>query len=256
MKTKMLLAVILMLASLWLGAAYAAEEPIGPVAEKAYDIRIIPYLWLTSTSGDITVMGRTEEFEASFSDIVENMNIAFMLKLEASWKKFGLSIDGIYSDLESENDTPLGTVTVNPSMFIAEADVTYNVFQKEQVWFLDVLGGVRYWNMETKISLPTHEDLENTRDWIEGVLGGRVRVCLSPKWEIGFRADYGVGNTESELDQTTWNLIGFAKYRINERFSLDFGYRYMSIEVESDDHEGLEMNTDLYGPVMAMTIFF
>lgn len=243
----------------------AVEEAKAPVAEqqaKNYSIRITPYVWFMSTDGDVTVKGITKPFEADFSDIVDKMNIAFMLGLEATWNKFGLNLDGIYADLESETDTPLGTVTVNPTMFIAEADVTYNLFEKGEdpskgrAWFFDVLGGIRYWNTEVEISLPNTEDVDDTRDFITGLIGGRVRVNLTPKWLLGFRADYGIGSTESDLDQTTWNLVGYLNYTINETFSLDFGYRYMNIEMESDEDNGLQMDTNLFGPVLALTISF
>ena len=93
------------------GAALAATVAAGLVgspveaedaapASAPWQLSLTPYVWALSVKGDVGV-GRTEaDVDVSFSDILDNLNIAVMLELELRKGRFGLLSDTIYANLE------------------------------------------------------------------------------------------------------------------------------------------------------------
>ncbi len=259
MKTGTTIALITLFVCAFYGFAVAAEQEGS--TPKEWDIRIIPYAWLMSTDGEVSAGGLTQPFEADFSDIVDNLNIALMLRFEASKGKWGFISDVIYADLEREFETPVVAVSVNPTLLIADLDVSYLLFESDHevsqgpVWSFDLIGGIRFWDAEAELTVGPMS-VSADKQWVEPVIGGRVRVQTSEKWGFGLRGDIGGG--ELDLDkQFTWGFVLTADYRISESISLDFGYRFMSIDIETGSGlSHLKLDTDLHGPGLALTFHF
>ena len=86
------------------GAALVAMQALGMIGSPAgaqdvapatapWQLSITPYLWAVALKGDVSV-GRIEaDVDASFSDILDNLNGALMLELELRKGRFGLLSD-------------------------------------------------------------------------------------------------------------------------------------------------------------------
>ena len=64
------------------------------------------YGWLTGLDGDIGVDGLDVGFNESFLDIVDDLNMAAMLRFEARYAKWGVIVDGFYVDLGTSGNPP------------------------------------------------------------------------------------------------------------------------------------------------------
>jgi hypothetical protein len=71
-----------------------------------WNIEFTPYFWAAELDGDATLRGRTGPVEVSFSDLLDNLDIAFMGRLEAWNGKWGLFLDGLYMDLGCRGFNP------------------------------------------------------------------------------------------------------------------------------------------------------
>jgi hypothetical protein len=86
-----------------IGSPVAAED--AAPAWAPWELSLTPYLWALSMKGDVGV-GQTEaDVDASFSDILDNLNVAAMLVLELRKGRFGLLSDTIYANLEDDAAT-------------------------------------------------------------------------------------------------------------------------------------------------------
>ncbi len=93
-----------------------------------WNVEFTPYFWMAEIDGDATLRGRTGPVEASFSDLLDKLDIAFMGRLEA-WKgEWGLFLDGLYMDLGAEFSTPQGLISadVDVKMTILEFGLGYH----------------------------------------------------------------------------------------------------------------------------------
>ena len=187
---------------------------------SGWTYRVTPYGWLTAITGTQTVRGRSVKVDASFIDIVEKSDslVALMGNVEARngpfaiygdlvWSKTG--VDG--SNVRSRTPAPgvsatIGTsVNLDVTMAIAEVGAAYEVARSGPV-ALDILGGARYWYQEADLSFNIAGavdvgDLQviggrafartGSVDWLDPLIGARVRYAVSPGHELFLRGDIG-----------------------------------------------------------------
>ncbi len=70
------------------GAARAADRDPG------WELHVAPYVWATPFDG--TVDAHDAEAELDFSDVLDAMDAAFLLALEARKERVSLTLNGIY----------------------------------------------------------------------------------------------------------------------------------------------------------------
>ena len=79
MVSSLIPALLLVLLPVLFGAPAAAQE----TPEEGWHFVIVPYLWLTSLSGELTVIGAEIPVEAPFEEVIESLDTAFMFHVEA-----------------------------------------------------------------------------------------------------------------------------------------------------------------------------
>jgi hypothetical protein len=192
----------------------------------AWSFRFTPYGWLTALDGAQTVRGRSVKVDASFIDIVEKSDtlVGLMGNFEARNGPFALYGDLVWSsigfergDVRTRTPAPGVTTTVGRAlgldiqMAVAEVGAAYEVARFGALAF-DVLGGSRYWYQEADLSFEVDrtvgiDDLERVGgrafarsgsvDWLDPVVGARVRYAVAPGHELWLRGDiggFGVGS--------------------------------------------------------------
>lgn len=165
MKRQKTPALIALLCSLTLPLC-AGEKVLPPAAvipPPASDWNLLVTMpgWAAGLSGDIGVAGYSPvAVDMGFLDILENLDMAAMLTLEARHRRWGLILDGIYMDMGTSGATPGGLLTsvdVQVEQVLAEVDLAYRLLEGKQ-GYLDVFVGARYIYMGTEINF----HLDNT----------------------------------------------------------------------------------------------
>ena len=194
--------------------AYAEETPSGDAAKSKWEFVVIPYFWLIGIDGDLQVRGRGSGTSATFSDIASHLDFMGEVHVEAHKGKWGIFFDGTYLDLSIT-----GTVTNHPypssgpldgnldlTELLIEIGGLYQVAQwrlgKERAANLEVLGGLRYWDLEGKLAMSSPVtgqsfSMSGSEDWIDPFFGFRLGMDLGKNFLPAIRGDiggFGVGS--------------------------------------------------------------
>ena len=232
---------------------------LGPAAAQDWTYEATLYGWLPAM--DVSVDTRFGEVESSgsSSDALSALDMAFMGAFQARRGKWGLAADLLYTDLSNSQDTKFGLAfkdtEVDLKMTALSAYALYRVHETEAV-AIDVGGGFRAFGMKIDTSLNaaspdvSDRDLSVDTSWVDPLLAARVIAPFGDKWFGTAYADAGGYITQ---DSSTWQVVGTVGYRFSERWSAQFGYRYMNIEKESNDKD---VSVDLYGPLVGVSVSF
>lgn len=246
-------------ASPWLAAcAFAAALGAGPaLAQDGWQFALSPYVWLPGVSTAVDTGQGTVDVDTSASDAISDLDMALMAAFEARKGKWGLLVDLIYSDLASRASTPLGVLwdkaKVDTRMTALSVYAGYRVIEHDKGW-LDVLAGGRFYWLDVDLRLTPGAargrsfDLDG--DWADPLIGLRGRYDFTDRWfatAIGDAGGFGGGSDES------WQAIGLLGYQFDERWSIEAGWRYMSVEKELG---GRDVAVDLSGPLIGVTARF
>lgn len=203
-----------------------------------WEFSLIPYVWMSSMDGDVSIGDTSVPFDMSFSDILDRLDLAFMGRFEAWKKPWGFSVDTLYMNLEDEIQRPLVKVEPKMEMLIADfgvsrwlGEVPLGQGDTPATMFFELIGGARYSYLKTGVDITPGANLRQSGDWLEPFVGGRIRLQASDKWAFVVRGDaggFGIGSA-SEL---TRNAALVIHYQWLSNLSLQLGYRIMGLDVE------------------------
>ncbi len=230
-------ALLLALLALLCATAATAQGPGEGPGPDTWEYMLTPYLWVAGLDGELTVRGISVDVNASFGDIVENLEIALPLHFEARKKRWALLADLFFLDLQQDIDPAgiLPAAEVDVDTLFAELLGAYRVSESAEVIF-----GGRYTDYDVGIQFfgPAGFQIDGGRDWLDPIVGFRLGWA-SPGSGVVFllRGDVGGFGVGSEL---TWNLHAYIAANISRKVSAGIGYRIL----DTDFEEG--SGTDLF----------
>lgn len=213
------------------------------------------YGWFPGLSASVETRFGTVQGEASSSDALQNLDMAFMGTFAAQNGRLGFAADLLYTSLSATQPTPFalyGDATVKEDMTAFSGYVLYRVTQ-DPAFVLDLGAGFRTFDLDVTVNLASgvapaaREDLG--RSWTDPLIAARLHVPINEKWFLDGFADYGGSGSDDE----TWQLYGGVGYRFSENWSTQLGYRTMNI---SKDVDGRAVSLDLSGALIALTYSF
>lgn len=216
--------------------------------DSGWQFAVAPYFFAAALSGTVGARGRTVEVDASFGNVWEKLDIGLMGTFEARKGRFVSFNDFFWTKLSAERDTPGGlfsTAKVGVNLLIIDPEVGYRAFESER-GFVDVLGGVRVWSVETNLNFNTGTlpgfDVSERKTWAAPVGGVRGVANLSKKFYLTGKFDIGGAGLGADL---TSQLFGGAGYRVTKNVALVGGYRWL--QVDYSDDEGFIFDTQMHG---------
>jgi hypothetical protein len=292
-KTRPLLALFVG-ASATLGAGTATSADLSPRVEPVapanqWRLSFTPYGWLPFLVGDTTVRGRTVALDVDPIQVIEHLERApWMSYAEARngplafyndifYANLGLTADGVRS--RSVHPQIGGTLSAALGLDFEEAVVEVGAAYEITRWSsgagsstaIDVLGGARYWHQEMSINLDltgTLDGLELSNgiaiarggsvDWVDPLVGGRIRHQLAPGQELMLRGDIGGFGAGSEF---SWNVLAAYSFEICAQGGVTYsgvlGYRALDVDYErGSGRTKYEYDVLQHGPVTGLTIAF
>ncbi|MEN9315855.1 MAG: hypothetical protein RIS35_2248 [Pseudomonadota bacterium] len=209
---------------------------------------VTPYLWTSGIRGDTrTPNTPNSHVDAKFTDVFKEMDFAFMGGLEARNGKWGLLADLMYVKL-SPGATASGTgalgnpVSASVDLTVKQTTlsgaVAYRVSEGPSP--VDVIGGLRYTNVDVQadtdfssVGFSSSMSRGGSKGWTDPYLGVRIQHPLSDRWTLTGYADVGGFGAGSDL---TWQAAVGANYKISDRMSLKFGYRYLYMDYDKNGY--------------------
>ena len=215
-----------------------------------------PYIWLPGADVTIDTLNfGTVEVPGGGDTLSASLDGAFMGVLEARNGKWGLIGDLQMVSVSNTDSTPASvlysSVTVDVEADMLTLIAAYR-FKETPTLALDVTGGFRSVSLGMdatfgQAALPSVQESTST-SWVDPVIGGRAIFYLSDRWSAVTAFD--LGGTGSSA---TWQIFGTVDYNMGKNWSLEAGYRFMSLQKEV---EGRNVNLDLYGPMVGLTFKF
>jgi hypothetical protein len=256
------------------------------------------YGWATSMSGSATARGNTVNINASIIDLFQKSDsvAAWDSYFEANKGRFGFYADFVWARLgipasAAAYVNPIRGVTlsaqanaaVTTSLTIVEAGGLYEVAKwpgsDRSFTALDAYVGARYWSSSTQVNLDLTGNLDfsdprlarfdrsrsigvadsGNQQWVDPLIGLRLRHQFTPSQEIMLKADvggFGIPGSSlfswqaAALYGYTWQFDGYALATIG-------GYRALSTNINFDSGtNGSALNLVIHGPLIGLTVKF
>ena len=259
------------------GLARAQAQGATPDADR-WQFSITPYVWGTALKGDVGVGKAKGDVDASFKDIVDHLNGALMLSLEARKGRFGLLSDSIFADLEDDGATGDGRLKLDATakMFIQSLAGTW----RAGTWQLADLGragplgvtldpyaGARYTHLRAeltgKLDLPDlgvdgRRTAQQNEDWVDPIVGLRTIWTLGDRWSLVAAGDIGGISTSDQYSAEAWGLVGYRFGLLgSDNADLFFGYRVLKQKYEDGDGRNrFDWDMTIHGPIAGLKISF
>ena len=255
MKTKIMttIAASLVLAS---GLAASAAEPQG------WKFELTPYAWAAGLEGDITVNGHKTDFDKSFSDLIEGVDMAASLLGVVQYNRFLFWGQADYFSMSTDNlaveDRPEGG-KLDSKMLLNELAVGYQFDGFMEGMTIDVLAGVRTLTMDNELTIydkgtrETEDPAEDSR--VDGILVLRPCIPILPSKIDGLRFNptLAIGAGDSDL---VYELFPQIQYQITDHVAARLGYRTVGYKLKGDKNEDNELNVNLAGLIVGVGVTF
>ena len=199
------------------------------------------YVWAPAITGSLSVRNFPEvPIDVPFDDLWHHLKFNITGHFEAAKGPFGFGLDAFYVHLGaavSGQIPDLLNTSVNLREFIGEGFGYYRLAQGsgDNPWKLQFLGGVRFWDINTRLESDLPDAGGKTMDWADGFGGLRLEVPLGSKLILLGRGDVGAGG--SKLD---WSASGDLAYRLGKGWLVDVGYRTLNVDYDKAGIEGRE----------------
>lgn len=248
-------------------AVFAATLVSAPAIAKENSGRnwtysIEPYLLGSSINGNAS-MGRAAgvAVDVSFSDILENLEMAGMVHFEAHHKDgWGMIFDYGFMDLAADTTVGVGgVIDAGVRQGILEALVSRRLGSATGT--LEAIAGIRWWDNKVQASFDPliwngSVAVSINEGWVDPIVGLRWTNAVSKRWQLRLRGDVGGFGVESDF---SWSASATGLYMMNDRFDLEVGYR--AIDVDYDNGKAANSgqfvyNATTHGPLLGLVIKF
>lgn len=190
----------------------------------------------------------------SFSDALENLDMAFMAAFSATKGRLSFIADYMLTDLSFSSSVPgpsFSGARLSAKTQILTGVGLYNVYE-ENGTAIDLGGGFRWFDTDTTLNLragdlPAASRTEND-SWVDPIVAARLRKQFNEQWSGTAVVDYGGVN-----DRETWQVLLTANYEFRENWVARFGYRYINVD---NDEDGQDYTFEQSGPVIGIAYKF
>jgi hypothetical protein len=245
-------------AILALGLAGQADAQEAAAGDAGWSFALTPYVWGASLKGDAGVIPGlpVASVDASFSDIIDNADFAFMIAGEARRGRFAIVGDLSYLSLSADATTPgplFGGASLDSKTFFATVAGMYRVHADERL-SLDLGAGARIWYVDNEIDLragllPARR-VQDDETWVDPLIGARGTIRLGHGFSLSAAGDIGGFGVSSDL---TWQVLGTLDYRFTDWLSVRAGYRHLEVDY---DRGGFVWDVRMSGPIVGATFRF
>ena len=229
-----------------------------PASAGDWQFAVAPYIWAAGIKGEVATLppAPAVDIDVGFSDILKNLNIAFMGLAEIHNGRFSVLLDLTYTRLEAKSDTP-GPLFSDAKLTTTAAFATvtggYRVISLPQ-GFLEPFVGGRLWYVATQVKLGSgllaSRKGSDDEVWFDPIIGVRARANLGSGFFVSGYFDFGGYGVGSDV---TWQAYGGLGYEFSSSWSVFGGYRYLSVDY---DRNGFVYDIEQHGPMTGVIYRF
>ena len=256
-KARVVLQCLLVLTVVGCGAtARAADtEPDG------WRVTVIPYVWAAGLYGDVTVRGVTASPDASFIDILESSDslLGFQGHVAVTRGRFTGFVDALYMKL-GVDDAGATALDVETRMWFVEFGLEYRLLDTTRMGrgvTLDAYAGGRYSYLDLDLDTRGAPSLNQSKDWIDPIVGGQATFEVTPQFFIVVRGDVGGFGAGSDFAWSALGLLGYGWQALGLDWAVLAGYKALGQDYESGaGRRQFRWDTTMHGPIVGLRVRF
>ncbi len=238
----------LMMALGWATLALG-QKPGNTATSDRWELTLAPYLILPWISGHMSVKGNDVTFDAGPDTIIDNLQFAGMGYFGARRGNWGVAVDVLF--------IALGTTLERPPANVDPEEGAFTFMGTRKIHpQLDFVFGARwnYLNGRIEFKGPLQTVVEDTKNWVDPIVGIQFRQPLGKRWHFVFQGDIGGFGAGSDF---TWNVFPSISVDVAKRVRLGFGYRAISLEyITGEGFERFEYDATVSGPAFGLSFHF
>lgn len=229
-----------------------AHAPREDGKDPGWTVLLEPYLFASGLEGDVASGDGVGDVDADFGDLLDHLDFGGMVRVEIvpPASRWSFLVDLMYVELGDDGTAPgpgAADVELDVDQFIGELSAAYRLREDGR---LDLLGGLRYWDLSTKLvaDLPGGPRAARaSADWIDPLVGVRSTLPLGERVDLTLRGDLGGFGVGSDV---SLQLGAAVSWSVSRAFSLVAGYRYLDVDYDDD----LTYDVAQSGPVLGCVI--
>lgn len=221
--------------------------------QDGWRYQITPYVWLANLDGKIRPFRQAPQVHVKRTrkDILSNLNAAAFLMGTARKNNFVMQGDITYASVSNTEKLPLGlkakAETKQKAITLTAGQSLLNNNQHA----LDLLAGVRYWDIDAKVSVASLPlKYQSTSRFIDPIVGARYRYELTPRLSAIGYVDIGGFGVGSRL---AWQAFGTLNYELAQNMYASIGYRHIAVDYRKS---GRRLNINMSGPILGFSYQF
>jgi hypothetical protein len=197
---------------------------------------VAPYMWASGLEGDIGVGPVSSSVDLTAGDILRELKFGIMGRGEARKGSYVLALDGIYAKLGTSRafairgDTGGLELTQRETILNPMGGYTLG----DGTWSVDLLLGMRYWNLSTSLDVDRTRRPSNersmTQQWVDATGGFRFHWAPIEKLRFVAAGDGGGGGSRD-----TWQAYSSLGYDAWSRWTFGMGYRVLAVNYDRND---------------------
>lgn len=173
------------------------------------------------------------EIDASFSDLLDNLDWAASGIFIARKGPLSLNVDLVFVELEIDQATPLPSTSATIDVSIREHEffVGYAAFDSHPD--MEIIAGVRYIDQDITVNITSPLPLPSLNigdDWIDPFIGLRYLGPINNKWAWLLRGDVGGFGVGSDF---AWRVDAGVTYDFAKQWEAAIWYKALDIDYET-----------------------
>jgi len=209
----------------------AQPQSVSGTSSDEWKYTLAPYLMLPWMDGKTAVRGREVDVNVAPSEILGNLQFGAMGAFEARKAKWAWGVDAIYMALGTTIDQPSADIDFNQGAYTFTGLRQLN----DKV---DFVFGARWNVLQGRLGFkgPLQTTVDDTKQWVDPIVGLKLRQPLGGKWHFTFQGDVGGFGAGSDF---AWHLYPSVGVDVGKRSTLGIGYRVLGSNYQTGSQTSL-----------------
>jgi opacity protein-like surface antigen len=228
-----------------------AQDP----ASESWHVKLVPYFLAAGMNGTSAVAGQEVTIDMSYSDIAKNLQFGAMGLIVARKGNWGVGGDGIWMSLGA-NGTGPGQLGVTGSVDINQGAFAFYGLRRLGPAADVMFGGrVNMLQSQVRINGPNQRSVDGSKTWFDPIVGLQLHTPeAGNRWHAQVYSEIGGFGVGSSF---TWQVFPTVGVNLTKRVSVEFGYRWLSINYSSGEDATLfKYDVRIQGPVIGFGFRF
>ncbi len=223
------------------------------------------YLFATEISGDVQIADVSADVDASFSDIVDNLDMGFMGVVEHRRDKWSFIVDIAYLKVGDDDSSTTGPIDIDLEAELAQTIIEgfagYRFFDNAYDGMdvgVDVMVGARHTSLDIDLDLErsipgasASTSRNKEEDWVDAVIGVRLENDYRNGWGSSVWLDVGDGS-----DSSSYQGLALANYSSSD-WKFFGGWRVLHLEYDTGSGSSkFAVDLDYNGPMAGVSYRF